>query len=182
MIGSSSVRLGDVSRDGGGARTHDEQTAGSGIRTSGRCDAGRLERRQGKVKATCLRSPPSPMTPDHPVAVVVNPDASHSFAARDSDGHAAHGQRDRGGSFGSAVRPRVAARAGPIWAQPSSTINLAAIAAATDQHLSTATDTQKETGWRSVRAVGLRTWTKSTTSEILPPHSCSARCGAWRRC
>src|SRR5580693_2234102 len=28
------------------------------------------------------------------------------------DGHGAHGQRDRGGSFGSAVRPRVAARAG----------------------------------------------------------------------
>ena len=62
------------------------------------------------------------------------------------------------------------------------TIDLAAIAAAADQHLSTATDTQKETGWRSVRAVGLRTWTKSTTSEIMPPHSCSARCGAWRRC
>ena len=62
------------------------------------------------------------------------------------------------------------------------TIDLAAIAAATDQHLNAATDTQKETGWRSVRAVGLQTWTKSTTSEIMPPHSCSARCGAWRRC
>src|SRR5580704_7609292 len=51
------------------------------------------------------------------------------------------------------------------------TIDLAAIAAATDQHLNAATDTQKETGWRSVRAVGLRTWTKSATSEIMPPHS-----------
>jgi hypothetical protein len=34
------------------------------------------------------------------------------IAAPDGDGHGAHGQRDRGGSFGSAVRPRVAARAG----------------------------------------------------------------------
>src|SRR6266849_4307213 len=66
-----------------------------------------------------------------------------------------------------------------------STIDLAAIAAAADEHLSTAMGTQKETGWRCVRAfgrVGPRTWTKSATSEILPPHSCSARCGAWRRC
>src|SRR5258707_1301394 len=65
------------------------------------------------------------------------------------------------------------------------TIDLAAIAAAADEHLSVATGTQKETGWRCVRAfgrVGPRTWTKSATSEILPPHSCSARCGARRRC
>src|SRR6266478_2394573 len=65
------------------------------------------------------------------------------------------------------------------------TIDLAAIAAAADEHLSAATGTQKETAWVGVRAfgrVGFRTWTKSATSEILSPHSCSARCGAWRRC
>src|ERR1700692_1329338 len=62
------------------------------------------------------------------------------------------------------------------------TIDLAAIAAAADEHLSVATGAQKETGWRSVRTLGPRTWTNSATSEILPPHSCSARCGAWRRC
>src|SRR5712671_315134 len=62
------------------------------------------------------------------------------------------------------------------------TIDLAPIAAATDEHLSVATGTQKETGRRCVRPFGLRTWTKSAASEILPPHSCSARCGAWRRC
>jgi hypothetical protein len=67
--------------------------------------------RQGKVKVR-LPSPPSPAAPDHPVAAVVNPDASHSFAAPDSDGHAAHGPRGHGGSFGSVVRPRAAARAG----------------------------------------------------------------------
>jgi hypothetical protein len=67
--------------------------------------------RQGKVKVR-LPSPPSPVTPDHPVPVVVNPDASHSFAAPDNDGHAAHGQRDHGGSPDSAVRPRAAPRAG----------------------------------------------------------------------
>src|ERR1700681_4558637 len=58
------------------------------------------------------------------------------------------------------------------------TIDLAAIAAAADEHLSVATGTQKEAGWRSVRPFGPRTWTNSATSEILPPHSCSARCGA----
>src|ERR1700686_1110117 len=62
------------------------------------------------------------------------------------------------------------------------TIDLAAIAAAADEHLSVATGTQKETGRRCVRPFGLRTCTKSAASEILPPHSCSARCGAWRRC
>src|SRR5713101_6727946 len=62
------------------------------------------------------------------------------------------------------------------------TIDLAAIAAAADEHLRAATGTQKETGWVGVRPVGLRTWTRPATSEILSPHSCSARCGAWRRC
>ena len=37
------------------------------------------------------------------------------------------------------------------------TIDLTAIAAATDEHLSVATGTQKESGWRSVRAFALRT-------------------------
>jgi hypothetical protein len=50
MIGSSSVRLGDVSRDGVGARTLDEQTAGSGIRTNGNATPVALERRHGKMK------------------------------------------------------------------------------------------------------------------------------------
>src|SRR5258707_1800395 len=62
------------------------------------------------------------------------------------------------------------------------TIDLAAIAAAADEHLRAATGTQKETGWVCVRPVGLQTWTRPATSEILSPHSCSARCGAWRRC
>jgi hypothetical protein len=107
------VVLGEVGRrfeePGGGARTLDEQTASSGIRTSG--SAMPIALRQGKVKVR-LPSPPSPAARDHPVAAVVNPDASHSFAAPDSDGHAAHGPRGHGGSFGSVVRPRAAARAG----------------------------------------------------------------------
>src|SRR5258708_15942107 len=68
---------------------------------------------QGKMKFR-LPSPPSPVTPNHPAAVAVNPDASHSFAAPDSYGHARHERRGRGGSFGSAVRPRVAPRAPPV--------------------------------------------------------------------
>ena len=61
------------------------------------------------------------------------------------------------------------------------TIDLAAIAAAADEHLSTATDTQKETRRRCVRAIGLRTWTTSAMLGIMPRHACSARCGARRR-
>src|SRR5258708_34364316 len=58
------------------------------------------------------------------------------------------------------------------------TIDLAAIAAAADEHLRAATGTQKETGWVCVRPVGLQTWTRPATSELLSPHSCSARCVA----
>jgi hypothetical protein len=61
------------------------------------------------------------------------------------------------------------------------TIDMAAIAAAADEHLRAATRTQKETSLVGVGPVKLWTWTKPATSEILPPHSCSARCGAWRR-
>jgi hypothetical protein len=61
------------------------------------------------------------------------------------------------------------------------TIDLAAIAAAADEHLRAATGTQKETRWRSVRAIGPRTWTTSAMLGIMPRHACSARCGARRR-
>jgi hypothetical protein len=57
--------------------------------------------RQGKVR---LLSPPSPATPNHPVAVVVNSDASRSFAGRASDGPVPHGPGAHGGSSGSADR------------------------------------------------------------------------------
>src|SRR5215831_7875558 len=107
MIGSSSVRLGDVSRDPAAAQEPlDEQAASSGIRTSG--SAMPIALRQGKVKVR-LPSPPSPVTPDHPVAMVVNPDASHSFAVPDSDGPVPHEPGARGGSSGSADR-RLAGR------------------------------------------------------------------------
>ncbi len=61
------------------------------------------------------------------------------------------------------------------------TIDLAAVAAAADQHLSLAADTQEQPAGRlgSLRLV--RTWTTSVMGGILPPHTCSARCGARRR-
>ena len=109
------VVLGEVERrfegPNGGARTLDGQTASSGIRTSG--SAMSIALRQGKMKVR-LPSLPSPVTPNHPAAVAVNPDASHSFAAPDSYGHARHERRGRGGLLGSAVRPRVAFRAAPV--------------------------------------------------------------------
>ena len=63
----------------------------------------------------------------------------------------------------------------------TSTIDLTAIAAAADEHLGTATVTQKESRRRCVRALGPRTWTTSAMLGIMPRHACSARCGARRR-
>jgi hypothetical protein len=68
--------------------------------------------RQGKVKVRLL-SPPSPVTPNHLVAVVVNPDASRSFAGCASDGPVPHGPGARGGSSGSADRRRAGRNIGP---------------------------------------------------------------------
>src|SRR3984893_10273716 len=108
------VVLGEVGRrfegPGGGARTLDEQTASSGIGTSG--SAMSIALRQGKLKVRLL-SPPSPVAPNHPVAVVVNPDASRSFAGRASDGPVPHGPSARGGSSGSVDRRHAGRDIGP---------------------------------------------------------------------
>jgi hypothetical protein len=61
------------------------------------------------------------------------------------------------------------------------TVNLAAVAAAADEHLSLAADTHKQPGRRFHRLAAARAWTTSTMSGILPRHACSARCGARRR-
>ena len=60
-------------------------------------------------------------------------------------------------------------------------INLAAVAAAADQHLSAATRTHEQPGWRFHRRRPARTWTASAMLGIMPRHACSARCGARRR-
>jgi hypothetical protein len=49
--------------------------------------------------------PLGPLTANHPVALVVNPDASRFFAVAGNGGLATHGRCDRGGSFDS-VGPR----------------------------------------------------------------------------
>ena len=61
----------------------------------------------------CLRSPPRSPSPNHPRDVAGNPDASRCFVGRDSDRPAPHGSPDRGGSPGSAARPRAGPRAAP---------------------------------------------------------------------
>jgi hypothetical protein len=108
------VVLGEVGRrfegPGGGARTLDEQTASSGIRTSG--SAMPIALRQEKVKVR-LPSPPSPVAPNHPAAVVVNPDASRCFAERASDVPVPHGPGARGGWSGSADRRHAGRDIGP---------------------------------------------------------------------
>ena len=60
-------------------------------------------------------------------------------------------------------------------------IDLAAIAAAADQHLSAATRTHEQPGWRFHQRRLARTWTASAMLGIMPQHACSARCGARRR-
>jgi hypothetical protein len=59
-------------------------------------------------------------------------------------------------------------------------IDLAAVAAGADQHLSTATRTHEQPG-RRFRRRPARTWTASAMLGIMPRHACSARCGARRR-
>jgi hypothetical protein len=61
------------------------------------------------------------------------------------------------------------------------TVDLAAVAAAADEHLSPAADTQEQPPGRLLWFRRARTWTASATSGILPRHACSARCGARRR-
>ena len=61
------------------------------------------------------------------------------------------------------------------------TVNLAAVAAAADEHLNLAADTYEQPGRRFHRLAPARAWTTSAMSGILPRHACSARCGARRR-
>jgi hypothetical protein len=69
--------------------------------------------RQRRLTVTGLRSPPRSPSPNHPRDVAGNPDASRCFVGRDSDRPAPHGSPDRGGSPGSAARPRAGPRAAP---------------------------------------------------------------------
>jgi hypothetical protein len=96
------------------ARAADSDTHTSGsARARGR-DLGIAPQRHAPTpQPTCSWSPPCPPTHHHPAAAVGNPDASRSFAGRDSGRHARHGARARGGSSGSADQRHVALGAGP---------------------------------------------------------------------
>jgi hypothetical protein len=62
-------------------------------------------------------------------------------------------------------------------------INVAAIAAGADDHLYAAARAEIEARARqTLIGVVTETWTKPPMGEIIPRHSCSARCGARRRC
>jgi hypothetical protein len=56
------------------------------------------------------------------------------------------------------------------------TINLAAVAAAANKHLSPAARAQEKPQRRGLRSARFRIWTQTATSGILPRHACSARC------
>jgi hypothetical protein len=63
----------------------------------------------------------------------------------------------------------------------ASAIDLAAVTAAADQHLSAATRTHEQPGCRFQRCGPACTWTAPAMLGIMPRHECSARCGARRR-
>jgi hypothetical protein len=58
-------------------------------------------------------------------------------------------------------------------------VDLTAVAAAADQHLTAASCTHKHPGGRRLAVLGLAdiTWTNATIAAILAPHACPARCG-----
>jgi hypothetical protein len=60
-------------------------------------------------------------------------------------------------------------------------VDLAAITAAADEHLSVAANTQEQPCRPFHRISFVRAWTTSATGGILPRHACSAPCGARRR-
>ena len=64
---------------------------------------------------------------------------------------------------------------------PVSAVNLAAVAAAADEHLNPAPSAQEQPRRSFHRIRCGPAWTASATGGILPRHACSARCGARRR-
>ena len=79
------------------------------VRTNGSATATPVGSK-GEIAAgvLCLACVPSSLRSNHQSAAKVNPDASLSFAARDSRALAWHGCSDHGDSIGNSVRPRVA--------------------------------------------------------------------------
>ena len=89
----------------------------------------------------------------------------------------------RGMDEATAVARLVAPAGGALCAAPgvvgttSRAVDLAAVAAATDEHLRPAARAQKEARRDSIDPLGrlARTWTRPVLAGILPLHSCRAR-------
>ena len=67
-----------------------------------------------------------------------------------------------------------------ILCTAAGTVNLAAVAAAADEHHGLAASAQEQPG-RPFRRRRAAAWTPSATGGIMPRHACSAPCGARRR-
>jgi hypothetical protein len=164
---------------GGGAENLDGRISGSRSRTSGSAMAAALENR--RWMAVCL-PPPGPVTANHPVAPEVNPDASGFLPSP-----VAAGARSMGEAAAAArlVAPPCCAlgMAPGLIGAVSGAVDLTPVAAAADEHLDVAAGAEKKAGrpLPSPSAAAGRTCTKPAIGGILPPHSCPARCGAWRR-
>jgi hypothetical protein len=78
--------------------------------------------------------------------------------------------------------PGFALRAAPCPLCASSrAVDVATIATGADQNLDTAAHTKIEArACQSLIGVATETWTRPLTGEIIPRHSCLARCGARR--
>jgi hypothetical protein len=113
MSGGSSPAGGGAGIRCGRGADSDTRTSGS-ARTRGRNLGIASQRHAMTPQPACSRSPPRPPTHHHSGAAVGNPDASRSFAARDSGRHALHGSCDRGGSPGSVGRQRAGRGVAPL--------------------------------------------------------------------
>ena len=119
-----------------------------------------------------MLSPPSPATPNHPVAVVVLPGAPATGPYRmGQTPAAARLVAPTGGTLG-VISGLLRTAAG--------TIDLTTVAAAANKHLRSTTDTHEQPSRRHRREPA-HAWTPIAMLGIMPRHTCSARCGARRR-
>jgi len=154
--------------------------ADSDVHTSGRATTPggdrwiALVRHSMTPQAVCSRSPPRPPTQDHPGAAAGNPDASRSFAGRPATGPHRMGRATAAARLVSPAGGALGVVSG-LLRTVAGTVDLAAVAAAADEHLSLAADTQEQPPGRLVGLSLVRAWTTSTKGAKPPPHACGAR-------
>ena len=164
----------------GDARTLDGRDPGSAARTNhSAIKAAGLGPRRPMRRS---RSPASRRTANHPVATVVNRDASHFCTGPGNGESLCMGKPSPAAGLVAPARVKPGAPAGTRGAVAGA-IDLAAVATTTDQRLSVAFRTHEQPGRRRGAVTGSADipWTSAMIAGILTPHACPARCRARRR-